>query len=331
MAQPTTTPPPTTTTIAPPFLDIPGISNFRDIGGYASNLPFSPPSPSASSTSPRAHTQNQSIRRALVYRCADPSRVQPDGLARLRDLGVRKVFDLRSITEIKRLGPEWSGVEIEDGAFVTRDSSRRDGDEKEEGEEEEEEEEEEEDEGVIERIWCPVFADKDYGPEKVAIRYSHYAKSGSEGFVQAYTDILENASSAYRTILTHLSGPTPAPCIIHCTAGKDRTGVIVALLYLLCSVPPSVIAHEYSLTDAGLAHLKPLFKERLLKNPALAGNEDGVDNMISSREENMSATVEMIQERYGGAERYMTERLGLSSEQIERLKGNLVVDVQPVF
>lgn len=132
-------------TLPPPFVNIAGIANFRDIGGYGTS-------------------DKHSIRRNLVYRAADPSKVQPDGLAKLKELGVRKVFDLRSVPEIQKQGPEWQGVEVETSVFTTRseDSS------------------EPVPEGEIERIWCPVFRNQDYGPEQVALRFRNYARSGSE-------------------------------------------------------------------------------------------------------------------------------------------------------
>lgn len=133
--------------LPPPFVNVTGIANFRDIGGYSTSS-----------------AQQQSIRSGLVYRCADPSKVQPDGLAKLKELGVKKVFDLRSIPEISKQGPEWAGVAVEKDVFTTR----AEGDERPIGADE------------IERIWCPVFKNTDYGPEQVAIRFQNYARKGSE-------------------------------------------------------------------------------------------------------------------------------------------------------
>lgn len=176
----------------------------------------------------------------------------------------------------------------------------------------------------ITRHWVPVFAAEDYGPEQVALRYKNYTRSGSEGFVKAYHDILlAGGPKAYKTIFTHLAQENATPCLVHCTAGKDRTGVIVALLLLLAGMEEEKIAEEYSLTDLGLAPLKPLFMERLLKNPALEGNEDGVRNMVGSKKENMIATLEMFKREFGTPERYMKEHCGISEEEIERLRKNL--------
>ena len=71
--------------------------------------------------------------------------------------------------------------------------------------------------------------------------------------------------------------------IIHCTAGKDRTGVICALILSFCGVPDDVVAYEYSLTEQGLAGSKESLTAYLLAHPALENNENGALNMISAR------------------------------------------------
>lgn len=68
-----------------PFIAVDGVFNFRDIGGYASS-----------------QDPTLSVRRGCVFRCANPSNVTPSGSQRIRDLGITKVFDLRSKTEIER-------------------------------------------------------------------------------------------------------------------------------------------------------------------------------------------------------------------------------------
>lgn len=141
--------------------------------------------------------------------------------------------------------------------------------------------------------------------------------------MKAYYDILLAAPEAYGKIFRYLAEPNAKPCLVHCTAGKDRTGVLVALLKMLVGVDKEAIGEEYALTDVGLEHLKPLFTERLLKNPKLEGNADGVKNMVSSKKENMTATVEMIEKDFGGAEKYMREYCKLDDTEIEGLKKNL--------
>jgi len=208
------------------------------------------------------------------------------------------IFDLRSENEIKRDGPEWAGVEADNpDPFATHG---------------------------IKREWVPVFAREDYGPEQVGLRYKNYTRAGSEGFVIAYRDISRSAPSAYGAIFRHLAQPKPASCVVHCTAGKDRTGVVVALLLMLVGVEDEKIAEEYSLTDLGLEHLKPLFIERLIRNPALEGNREGVGNMVSSKKENMAATLIMLRKEYGSAEAYIRDQCKLSDEEIAQIKKSLL-------
>jgi hypothetical protein len=88
------------------------------------------------------------------------------------------------------------------------------------------------------------------------------------GFVAAYHDILLHAGPAFRTILLHLanlpppsaSPPTPdfppLGALIHCTAGKDRTGAFFGILFSYLGVPASAIATEYNLTELGLSHVR---------------------------------------------------------------------------
>ena len=104
-----------------------------------------------------------------------------------------------------------------------------------------------------------------------------------QGFVRAYTDILEAAPSSYRKILLHLANEPSKPLIIHCTAGKDRTGVLCALILSLCGVEDHIVAYEYSLTEKGLAEFKEVLIAHLMASLALKGDRNGAINMISAK------------------------------------------------
>lgn len=215
-------------------------------------------------------------------------------LALTRSVGIKVIFDLRSAPEIKREAHAEVGKE---------DVFRPYG---------------------IERRWTPVFAQEDYGPEQTAVRYKNYANRVSDGFVKAYHDILLHGTRAYAAVFRHLAQERPDPCLVHCTAGKDRTGVLTALCLLLAGVDEDVIADEYSLTDQGLARLKPLFIERLKTHPALSGNDEGIANMVSSKKENMVRSIEMIKREFGGAHDYLLNQCEIPQADIERVKKNLM-------
>lgn len=71
----------------PPFVQAEGVINLRDAGGQPSHLP--------------SYT-NHIVKPRYLYRAGEPSRITPRGVIQLRDeLGVKKVFDLRSDVEVK--------------------------------------------------------------------------------------------------------------------------------------------------------------------------------------------------------------------------------------
>lgn len=82
-------------------------------------------------------------------------------------------------------------------------------------------------------------------------------------------------------------------------------------------------AEEYALTDLGLREQRPIFIERLLRNPALEGNRAGVENMVSSKKENMVESLKMLDRDFGGAEKYVRDRCGLTDGEVQQLKKNL--------
>jgi hypothetical protein len=102
----------------------------------------------------------------------------------------------------------------------------------------------------MEWLHVPVFREEDYSPEKMAIRWGYYT-SGVEGFILAYAGILKNGGPPFGLILRHLRD-SDEPIIIHCTAGKDRTGVICAIILKLLGCEDEVVAREYELTTLGL-------------------------------------------------------------------------------
>ncbi|KAM7216666.1 putative tyrosine phosphatase [Rhypophila decipiens] len=276
----------------PPFITtIPGIANLRDVGGY-----------------PISSSSGSSVRKGILYRAAEPSSVTPDGARLLTSsadsegLGVRHIYDLRSLIELAKKDPssaEWDAN------------------------------------GLATRVFVPVFLDKDYSPEAMALRFQSYSQ-GTDGFVRAYETILESAAhegnefAPFKTIIGHLAGREEVtPCMVHCTAGKDRTGIIVAIVFSLLGVEDEVIAHDYSLTDLGLAQRKEAIVRHLMETPALFGDRARAETMVSSRKENMLATLQMMRQKYGSVEKYVVDHCKVSPDTVERLRKNLTVEVTP--
>ncbi|KAM0816511.1 putative Tyrosine phosphatase [Seiridium cardinale] len=272
---------------SPPFIFIDGLPNFRDIGGYPINS-----------------QPGKVVREGVVFRSSEPSNLTEQGIASLQALQVTDVYDLRSLPELQRDAQKGHGRQPKEWPGSNR-------------------------------IFAPVFLDDDYSQEAIAHRIKGYAEKTSEGFVQAYQDILNSASSPknvaqpYRTILQHLAasgGGMPTPVLLHCTAGKDRTGVICALILSLCGVEDRIVAHEYSLTAVGLKARRGEILRHLLKEPDFQKNPSGAVRMIGARAENMIETLKKIREKWGSVEKCVVDLKFLAEDEIEYLRKNLIVD-----
>lgn len=101
----------------------------------------------------------------------------------------------------------------------------------------------------------------------------------------------------------------------------------MALILSLCGVSDEAVAHEYSLTDLGLGERKEEFVSHLISVEPLKGNRAAAERMVSSRVESMRGTLRMIRERWGGVEGYVTKEVGLSAEEVDAIRRNLVVEV----
>ncbi len=120
--------------------------------------------------------------------------------------------------------------------------------------------------------------------------------------------------ASYATCSPLIAAAPPAPLLFHCVAGKDRTGLIAALLLALADVTPQAIARDYSISSENLrdgylqALRRQLIRERIVE--ALRCPEEGAHNMLKFLAE------------AGGVRVYLAQ-IGLSEEQIARLRARL--------
>jgi len=107
--------------------------------------------------------------------------------------------------------------------------------------------------------------------------------------------------------------------IVHCAVGKDRTGIVVALLLDLVGVDRGLIAADYAVSHG---RLRASFAEELARL-APGVRRDRVEVLQSSPPETMLATLDHLHERYGGAAGYL-RRHGLTEAHLDALVTRLV-------
>ncbi|MEM7125348.1 MAG: tyrosine-protein phosphatase [Chloroflexota bacterium] len=110
------------------------------------------------------------------------------------------------------------------------------------------------------------------------------------------------------------------PVLIHCTVGKDRAGVISALMLALAGVDHEMIAADYALTAEYGADL---FDE-LRASAATAGRDVAAfERFLEAKPEAMHNTLTYLNENYGGVVTYL-EKVGLTQEQIDSLRQQIL-------
>ncbi|KAJ7072922.1 protein-tyrosine phosphatase-like protein [Mycena amicta] len=229
----------------------------------------------------------------LLLRSGELSYITPAGKEQLRALGVRRVFDLRSDFELKN----FSGLTTIDGVEVVR---------------------------------APMGG-KDgvngWDQSNIEQRLRDFQERERETFVKSAQESLEWDAAAIGTVFRSFVEHPGEGCLFHCTAGKDRTGIVAALILMLLGVNDDDIAQDYALTTLGLEPARTILQARLQKIPACVANMEGTMNMGSSKKESMRAILDMIREEYGGAAEYLRNKVGLTEEDVQTVRKNLVVVV----
>ena len=143
---------------------------------------------------------------------------------------------------------------------------------------------------------------------------------GPNTLADLYRDMLENARPGIADVMRALSQPDAYPVLVHCTAGKDRTGLIIALVLGLLRVPESVIADDYALSGEFLApHLDEL---------RAMGRERGADpakheRMLEARPDAMLHALKWLRHRYSDVEGYLRV-IGITATEIGRIRESLL-------
>ncbi len=117
-----------------------------------------------------------------------------------------------------------------------------------------------------------------------------------------------------------------APMLVHCSAGKDRTGFVVAMLLHALEVPEPLIREDYlaSRRWPGAVHHRALLAARLGRFMAAGELEAAVDTVIDVRDAYLDAAMEALRSEFGSVLGYLDAAAGLDARRIDRLRDRLL-------
>ena len=135
-----------------------------------------------------------------------------------------------------------------------------------------------------------------------------------------YFALLENSVPLWKKIIRILLDPNSYPILAHCTAGKDRTGIIAALILDLAGVDQNTIAEDYALSTSSVDRL---FDYLVKAGRRPEGESETIKSRMLAPRENMDEFLMLLHQKYGGSEGYI-KNLGFANTDISVIKDFLV-------
>lgn len=165
----------------------------------------------------------------------------------------------------------------------------------------------------VNHVHAPIFTDDEEYPDHLSTA------------AEVYCWWLHERSAGIARAMTAIADAPSAPILVHCHAGKDRTGVIVALVLRLAGVGIDAIADDYAISGIQLADM--LARDRV---SAVERGMDAVrvERLFTVRREAMVETMEHVDAEHGGPVSLL-KGIGIDGSRVERLTNLLLSPVWP--
>jgi protein-tyrosine phosphatase len=139
---------------------------------------------------------------------------------------------------------------------------------------------------------------------------------------RAYTTMLAEGAERFAAVFGLLAGTDALPAVFHCAAGKDRTGLLAALLLGALGVEAHDVVADYALTQATMDR----FLERVRSEDPGASLVDAAPQAFFAAEPAAMARVLDDIEQSHGSVRDFVRGIGVEADVLERLEDLLLVD-----
>ncbi len=243
------------------LLGLETVANLRDVGGYYTE-------------------SGQRVRRGLLFRGASLAYLSEAEAAKLAELGLKLVCDLRTPQEIAA-APD----RVPPGA----------------------------------RYWhLPILQLENRWREAARmVLIPNYLDSLTR---QVYIRIVDHQHAKLAALYREWMLPENLPALVHCSAGKDRTGVAVALLLRVLGVPEEVVLADYSHTNDFFEYIQQLSTDLIDGLKRLGLRREDITGLLIADPANLEALLRHIDAAYGGVEGYFRTALGFNDADLAALR-----------
>jgi protein-tyrosine phosphatase len=226
------------------------------------------------------------LRWNTLYRSDTLHRFTPSDAGTFRALGVRTVVDLRSQREID----DYGRIQVADGDFAWHN--------------------------------LPMLDDVKLAPAPRSDPVTDPTPPDPPPPPgERYYMILQEFRQSVARVFSILAAEDALPAVYHCTAGKDRTGIVSALILDSLGVPDETIARDYLLTDAGRERSSAWIE---INEPQLAAFLAQIPpERRLARPENILAMLELVRSDHGSV-RGLLNGFGVSNDQLDRMRKRLL-------
>jgi protein-tyrosine phosphatase len=145
-------------------------------------------------------------------------------------------------------------------------------------------------------------------------------RDGEEWLAADYLSMLSAAAPAFGGLFSRLADDQGLPAVVHCLAGKDRTGMAMALLLTALGVDRGPVLDDYELTSRCHASRVPEVVEALAQ---LGIARPAGEAIMSTPRWAMAQALRELDQVHGGIERYLLGPAGLSPRTLTALRANL--------
>ncbi len=125
-------------------------------------------------------------------------------------------------------------------------------------------------------------------------------------------------------IVALISDPANLPAVIHCSAGKDRTGYVAALIQLLAGVPRETVIDDYLVTNRLIGSQAERYMRFLRWMSLFRISRQRLQPLLEVRREYLEEILDELLDRHGSIGGYLSEACGAHPDDLKSLERLLV-------